>query len=302
MRDRASRSWLWIRRLVAPRLAVVLGGGAALGAVEAGAIETFRRRGLAPDLLVGTSIGAVNAAFWAFHPEVDANERMLRLWTQADRSAMLPDHRIAMLARLVQGSPHLTTQSGVARFVRAAGLEDALIEESRVPLAVVTADADTGERVVLRRGPLLPALLASTAIPVLYPPVEIDGRRLMDGGVVANCDIEAAVESGMTDVLVVDVVGDRPATSQSLAEVGEQVLRTMLRRQTDLTVLGLRGRARIAVLRPDLGAGPRLSDFSRTTELYRSGRDAAETFLAAPGPLRRWRGIAVGGGSVHSGR
>lgn len=279
---------LLVRRLLRPRLAVVLGGGAALGAVEAGAIETFRRWGLAPDLLVGTSVGAINAAYWAFDAEPARPDRLLRLWAGAGRSTMLPDHLLRMFVRLAYGGPALTGQSGVALLVRAAGLQDARIEESRIPLAVVTTDVESGERVVLRRGPLLPAVLASAAIPVLYPAVEVAGRRLMDGGVVASCDVDAAVESGMTDVLVVDIVGDRPATGDSLSDAADRALRTMLRRQTDLVVRSLRGRARIAVLRPSLPAGARLGDFSRTRQLYRIGLDAAEAFLARSAQFRRW--------------
>lgn len=284
--------WLTIRGLLRPRLAVVLGGGAALGAVEAGAIETFRRRGLVPDLLVGTSVGAINAAFWAFDAGPPNSHGLWRLWSLADRSTMLPDHPIAMLGRLARARSALTGQGGVARIVRAAGLEDAAIEESRIPLAVAATDADTGERLLLRRGPLLPALLASAAIPVLYPAVRIDGRRLMDGGVVANCDVDAAVESGMTDVLVVDAMGEAPEAGESLWDVGDRVLRVMLRRQTDLAVRALRGRARIRVLRPVLPVGVRLDDFSRTAELYRTGRDAAEEFLAGTNRFRRWQARA----------
>ncbi len=271
------RPWGWRPRWLRPRLAVVLGGGAALGALEVGVIETLSRHGIVPDLLVGTSIGGINAAFWAFNPEPAG--RLLELWLSAGRSTMFPDHAISMLGRVARSSDHLTSQSGVARVVRAAGLDEVAIEESRIPLAVTAADADHGDRVVLRRGPLLPALLASSAIPVLFPAVEIGGRRLMDGGAVANCDVEAAVEAGMTDVLVVDVMGEGPATGESILDVGDRVVRIVLRRQTDLAVQAHRGRARIAVLRPRLDVATRVGDFDRTLDLYRLGRDAAEAFL-----------------------
>ncbi len=272
------RPWGWRPRWLRPRLAAVLGGGAALGALEAGVIETLARHGIVPDLLVGTSIGAINAAFWAFNPEPEAG-RLLELWLSAGRSTMFPDHAISMLGRVARSSDHLTSQNGVARVVRAAGLDEVAIEESRIPLAVTAADPDHGDRVILRRGPLLPALLASTAIPVLFPAVEIGGRRLMDGGAVANCDVEAAVEAGMTDVLVVDVMGEGPAAGESIWDVGDRVVRIVLRRQTDLVVQAHRGRARIAVLRPRLDVATRVGDFDRTLDLYRLGRDAAEAFL-----------------------
>jgi predicted acylesterase/phospholipase RssA len=80
----------WVRP---PRLAVVLGGGASLGAFEVGVIDVLARRGIVPDLLVGTSIGAVNAAFWALHPSPDVGARLLEFWLDCDRSTMIPTAR-----------------------------------------------------------------------------------------------------------------------------------------------------------------------------------------------------------------
>ncbi len=293
---------LWARP---PRLAVVLGGGASLGAFEVGVIDVLARRGIVPDLLVGTSIGAVNAAYWALHPSPDVADRLLDLWLECDRSTLIPDGPVPIVSRLVQRKRYLTTQSGIARAVGRGIPAGVAIEDAAVPLAIVATDADRGSRVVLRRGELLQAVLASTAIPVLFPPVLVDGRRLVDGGLVANCDVETAVEERMTDVLLVDVIGDGVAEGEPrLWDVGMNAVGLMLRRQTDLAVRACAPRARIALLRPRLAARPGPGDFGMTAQLYQWGREATAAFLAArlrgarrlrPGPFEP----AVGGEQVR---
>lgn len=281
----------WPAWLIKPRLAVVLGGGATAGAFEVGVIDVLARRGIVPDLLVGTSIGAVNAAFWALNPTPDAGERLLELWLQTNRSVMFPDGPLPMVGRLLQRKGHLTTQQGLERLLRRTLPETATIESARVPLAIVAADADHGRRVVLRTGRLIPAVLASSAIPGLWPPMEVGGQRLVDGGVVGNCDVQAAVEAGMTDVLVVDVMGDglhRPA--MDVGEVLERSIAALARRQTELGVLAFGKDARIAVLRPILASRPRFGDFSLTRPLFEAGRESTEAFLARHlGPRRSMR-------------
>jgi NTE family protein len=274
------------------RLGVVLGGGAALGAFQVGVMDVLVRRRVVPDLLVGTSIGAINAAFWAFDPEARTADRLLDAWTSSGRSTMLPDGHLRVAGRVALGRNHLTTQQGLDRTLRRTTPRGAGIEDAAISLAVVATDAASGERVVMRRGPLHQALLASAAIPVLFPPVEVGGRRLVDGGVVANCDVEAAVEAGMSDVLVVDVIGQRPPAGESLLEVGEWTTLAALRRQTDLAVQAQRGRARIAVLRPALEGRLSFTGFDRTLDLYRAGRQAAEAFLSEH--LRRGRRVRPG--------
>ncbi len=281
----------WPAWLIKPRLAVVLGGGATTGAFEVGAIDVLARRGIVPDLLVGTSIGAVNAAYWALNPDPRAGERLLELWLQSNRSTMFPDGPLPMVGRLLQRKGHLATQQGLDRLLRRTLPESATIESCRVPLAIVAADADQGRRVVLKRGRLIPAVLASSAIPGLWPPMEVDGQSLVDGGVVANCDVQAAVEEGMTDVLVVDVMGDGlHRSAMDVGEVLERAIAALARRQTELSVLAFGKVARIAVLRPILASRPRFGDFSLTLPLFKAGQGAMEAFLAKHlGPRRSLR-------------
>ena len=269
---------LWPPWLVRPRLAVVLGGGATLGAFEVGVIEGLARRAIVPDMLIGTSAGAINAAYWAFDQSAGAGERLLKFWLEANRSTMFPDGALPMFGRLMQGSDHLTTQSGLRRLLLRALPADAVIEGASIRLAIVATDADTGSREALRRGPLHQAVLASSAIPGLFPAVQVGNRKFVDGGISANCDIETAVDMGATDVMVVDVMGDGPLTF-SVTDVLERSLGIVLRKQTDLTAQVFEQRARIAVLRPELAMRPHAWDFRLTQVLFEWGREAAGAFL-----------------------
>ena len=266
--------------LVRPRLAVVLGGGATLGAFEVGVIDGLARRAIVPDMLIGTSAGAINAAYWAFDQSAGAGERLLKFWLEANRSTMFPDRALPMLGRFMQGRDHLTTQSGLRRLLLRALPADAVIEGASIPLAIVATDADTGFREALRRGPLHQAVLASSAIPGLFPAVHVGARKFVDGGISANCDIETAVDMGATDVMVVDVMGDGPLTSTySVADVLERSLGIVLRKQTDLSAQVFRQRARIAILRPELVMRPHAWDFRLTQVLFEWGCEAAGAFL-----------------------
>jgi NTE family protein len=281
--------WPWW--IAKPRLGVVLGGGATLGAFEVGVIDVMARRGIVPDFIVGTSVGAINAAFWATNPDPSAGERLLQLWMECSGSTMFPDGPIPMVGRLFQRKNHLTTQRGLAATLRRGLLEGATIERSKVPLAIVATDALRGERVVLRRGRLLPAVLASAAIPGLWPAVEIDGRRLIDGGLVSNCDLQAAVDARMTDIIVVDVMGDGfHSRSLDVGQVLEAALGITARRQTELAIKAFGRGVRVAVLRRNVAGGPRFGDFSHTRFLFEDGQHAADAFLARHlGPRRSVR-------------
>lgn len=266
-----------------PRLAVVLSGGAMLGAFEVGVIDVLARRGLTPDLLVGTSVGAVNAAYWALNPGPDVGEKLYQAWLDMDRRAVFPRNPWPAVQGLLRGRNHLLTSNGLLQVLeRNLGVEPRRkLEESAVPVVVVAADAATGEKVQLRQGDAITAILASAAIPGIWPPVERDGRLLIDGGVVANLDLETALEAGATDLIAVDLIGPThgPAATH-LLNVVQRTINFTLRRQTDLALLAFRARARLALMRPVYHWSAGLGAPGEITALFEMGRAAAEELVA----------------------
>lgn len=185
-------------------MAFVLGGGGKWGAVEVGMLDALVAHGIVPDLIVGCSIGAINGAAFATQPDGAGVERLRRYWLDAGNAGML-DTAISDRVRAVFGRrSHLfnTDQLGTAI---AALLEAETFAELRVPFQCVAASIEHAAEHWFDRGPLLPALLASCAIPVLFPAVAVDGEHFYDGGLVNSIPIDRAVQLGATTVYVLQV-------------------------------------------------------------------------------------------------
>ena len=182
--------------------AFVLSGGASLGAVQVGMLQALAAAGVwPPDLLVGTSVGALNAAFVAGHPSVDDLDELASIWRAMRRRDVFPARPLGGFVGFAGRSDHLVSPDGL-RLLLETYLTFAALEEASIPLHVVATEVTSGREVVLSRGPALPALLASTAIPGVFPPQVIDGRSLFDGGVANNTPISSAVTLGADTVYV----------------------------------------------------------------------------------------------------
>ncbi len=261
--------------------AVVLGGGGGLGAFEIGVIDAMARNDLRPDLLVGSSVGALNGAFWALAPSRNVGVELLQAWLDADRAALFSERPWRWLRRLLTRHDHLFGHSAESNLISRHFGPQTRIEETSIPLAIVATELSSGSPLVLRTGNLATALLASIAIPGLFAPVEVDGRLLVDGGVVANCYLEVVAETGLSRAVVVDPIGSYyDGIRRDIVSEFEHAVAISLRRQTDLAIRALGDRMQIALLRPQLKWTPQLLDFSHTRELFEMGRASTEQYLA----------------------
>jgi NTE family protein len=182
------------------RLAFVLAGGGSLGAVQAGMLAELAANGVVPDFVVGVSAGALNAAFYAHAPDAATIENMIALWTRT-RTRDVLGLSFGTLLGLLGLREHLVHADGLRRML-AAELGYRRVEDTRLPLHIVATDAISGEEVLLDRGDVIEAVLASTAIPGVFPPVDVGGRRLVDGVVAAGTPIATAVRLGATRIVV----------------------------------------------------------------------------------------------------
>jgi NTE family protein len=196
--------------------AIVLGGGAARGAMQVGAMRALLEAGIIPDLLVGTSIGAVNAvglALWGLNR--NGIEALERAYQEIAESKLMDPHLSRVALRALLGRPDTEASRRVAQMLIAKGVtQDICFEQvSGVRVAVIGADLDTGLPVIYGRDPsqsILDGLLASIAVPPWFAPFEKDGRTIVDGGIVSNLPIEAAVTLGATDIIALDLDDPRP--------------------------------------------------------------------------------------------
>jgi NTE family protein len=267
------------RRLAGRRLAIVLSGGATRGAFQVGVIDVFARHGILPDLLVGTSVGAINAAYWAFHPGEEVGPRLLEVWQDAARARVLPDRPLRIVGNLIGSRLH--ERSSLARILqRELPSPTSTIESARLPLHVVACNLRAGVATDFDRGPALTALLASAAVPGVFPPVIVDGEPYVDGGVVANCPVEVARRGGATDVFAIDLVGESSWVPGGGFGTLERAINVSLANQTRRELESLRATLRIALLRPKYDFASGFGDFSQTLLLYHHGQVAAERLLA----------------------
>jgi NTE family protein len=190
----------------APRTAFVLAGGAALGAMQAGMLQALFERGITPDLLVGTSVGALNAAFLASRPPTVATARELAaIWRDLSRGDVLPFSPATLIRGLAGRRSHLVSDRKL-RQLAARHLQFESLEQAGIPLNLVAFDLLAGHEVLLSEGPVVDAVLAASAIPGVLPPVPWQGRLLADGGMANNTPISHAVRLGANRVYVLPTV------------------------------------------------------------------------------------------------
>ena len=185
-----------------PTTAFVLSGGASLGALQVGMLHALYERGIVPDLLVATSLGALNAAFVASRPQTVTTARELgRVWRNLEREDIFPVSMSALIGGVCGPRNHLVPDRGLRRLVRRQlELED--LAGAAVPLHLVAFDLVAGRELLLSEGPALEAVVAAASIPGVFPPVEIGERCLIDGGVVNSTPISHAVELGAERIFV----------------------------------------------------------------------------------------------------
>lgn len=197
----------WLHRLAfrrRERIAFVFSGGGPLGALQVGALQALFDHGVTPDLAVGTSVGALNATFVAFDPTTEGVARLEAIWRGLGDGDLFPGGRFkASWARMLVRGNRVFENSGIRRLVESR-LGPATFEEAQIPLAVITTDLETGAEKVFSSGEVLEPLVASTAMPGIFPPVEIDGRMYIDGGVANNVPIAPAVSLGARTIYVMD--------------------------------------------------------------------------------------------------
>ena len=276
-----------------PKTAFVLSGGASLGAVQAGMIRALYEREVAPDLIIGTSVGAVNGAFIASRPPAPQTaDELATVWRGIGRRQVFPVNPLSGFFGFFGARDHLVSDSGLRNLIE-KHLEFAALGEARIPFHVITTDLLSGRELRLSRGDALEAVLASAAIPGVFPAVDWDERKLIDGGVSNNTPIVDAIELGAERIYVLPT-----GNACDLPEAPRGAL-AMLLHAMSLLVMGrllmevelLRGRAELIVLPPPCPLTIAPIDFSHADELIRRGYEDAGRYLdaaeagQAPAPL-----------------
>lgn len=269
------------------RVAFVFSGGASLGAAQAGMLQALYEEGICPDLLVGTSAGAINAAFVASRPTTVQTARDLQqLWRGVRRCQIFPTNPLSAGLGMFGLRDH-SVSSGSLRRLLARHIEMERLEDASVGLHVLAADLMNGEEALLSNGPAIDAVLASAAIPGVFPGVRCGSRVLVDGGIVNNVPISHAVELGADQVYVLMAVGTgalrrtpRTAVGSAIAAVSHAITRRFaedVARYADVVDLKILQAPRVEDIMP--------TDFRHADELIAHGLRAARTSLARRGKV-----------------
>jgi NTE family protein len=264
-----------------PKTAFVLSGGAALGAIQVGMLRALYERGIEPDLIVGTSVGAVNGAFIASRPFTPATaDELAEVWHRIGRGQVFPLNPLAGFLGFFGARRHLVPERGL-RDLLVEHLEFDRLEQARVPFHVITTDVLNGSEVRLSRGPTLDAVMASAAIPGIFPPVDWGHRHLMDGGIANHAPLSDALELGAERVYVLSTGIACDLTEPPHGALGMLLhsMSLLLMRRLQVEVELLADRAELIVLPPPCPPGASPIDFSRSDDLVQRGLEESTTFL-----------------------
>ncbi len=269
------------------RWAFVLAGGGSLGAVEVGMLHALLAAGIEPNLVVGASVGAVNGAYLAGAPDRAGVERLGNIWRGMRRSSVFPAAAGRSLLALLGRAQSLVSPAPLRRLL-AEHLPMRRLEDAAVPCHLVATDLLLGTEVVLSRGDSVTAVLASAAIPGVFPPVEWEGRRLVDGGVSSNTPVAAAVALGASRILVlptgVPCALEHPPPSA--LGVALQALNLLIARQLVVDVERFRGQVELRVVPPLCPLARSAYDFRGTEALIDSVTASTAAWLDAGGLVR----------------
>lgn len=293
--------------------AFVLSSGGARGAVQVGSLKALLAHGVTPDVIVGTSIGSWNGAVLAMEPNENGVEKLEKVWRglstsrillgwephlPTSASAFAGAYAVAAIRRVTLGYPSLYGDAGLRQLFK-EHLADKRFEDTQVPLRVIASNLSSGGIRVFGRGRMELALLASAAIPGIFPPVRIGGEIYVDGGALESSSLDVAIEMGARRIFVIDAGyevtpeleeelqaliqraarGARQPTAHALAVILERTATMMGRFQLDRALARAPEGIEIHVLRPSSTMNEAALDFDHAAKWIDLAYEQARAYL-----------------------
>jgi NTE family protein len=270
------------RRSRSPEVAFVFPSGGSSGAAQVGILRSLLETGIHPDVVVGSSVGALNAAFFAMDPTTARADRLATIWQGLTREDVFGRNRYGTLARVLLRQDHIYTPAAlralIARFCTLTELAD-----TTIPVHVVTTDLDNGVARWWEAGPAQDILYASSCLPGLFPPAVLAGHRHVDGGVLEPAPVQHAVDLDASTVYVLgEVVGPEDEQPRRLTALDVLIRSFAISRYARLpepSALARAGQRVITVPGADT-TDIEITDFSQTARIIEESRDRSRDFLA----------------------
>lgn len=274
-------------------IAFVLSGAGNRGPLEVGALRALLEQGIQPDLLVGTSAGAINASYLAaWGASVETTHKMEAMWASVNADDVYPEDLLQIVWRVKSKANSIFTNKGMRKM-----LEKALppgvttFGQLKIKLYTTATDLRTSRLVLfgdVAQAPIVDAVMASAAIPAVHPPVVYHDLQLVDGGVVANAAASVAMDRGANILYVINAGygGEQIKPAEGVIEVVMNTLNTMLSQSLLEDIDRARRDPKVDLHHIHLSGFGDLSprDFSKCSAMVKSGYDAAKAYLAVPAP------------------
>ena len=265
------------------KTAFVFAGGGSFGAIQVGMMLSLARNGIGADMVVGSSVGALNGAFYAGDPTPGGVERLAEIWRGLQRNDVFPLSWKTLLG-FIWRRDFLIPHDGIRKLV-----DDHIpyrnLEDARLPVHIVTTDIITGDSVVFSEGSAAEAIVASTAIPGAFSPVHYKDHFLADGALSSNTPVRIAVKSGARRLIIMPTghacANDAPPVG-ALANA-LHALTLLISRQLVSELENLGPEIEYFVVPPLCPLVGSPYDFSRTAEHIERARLATDDWLAKGG-------------------
>jgi NTE family protein len=272
------------------KLAFALSGGGSRGALQVGAMYALLEYGLQPDLLIGVSIGAANAAFVAMNGfSRDSLDRLTAAWHSAGASDLMPTNYLWLTMRAMFNRSSSDPSHRVRDFFIRQGLTPDLgfTDVTHPRLVIVSADLNTGKPILHGTMPddkILDAVLLSSTLPPWFMPVRNQDRYLMDGAVVSNLPVEPAINLGATEIVALDLIDLRETVASGNGVRGffSRLIYSVGKRQSDLEMELAEARGIPLLYLCLTGEMPtQIWDFTHTDDLITQGYDITRQMIEA---------------------
>ena len=274
-------------------IAFVLSGAGSRGPLQVGALQALLEAEIKPDFVVGTSAGAVNASYVASRGLTgEALTTMHAQWKRVKFDAVYPGGLLGAAWRLIRNSQSLYPNDGLRKLIE-SGLPKGVttFQNLQLPLYVTAVDIVSGKLFLFGedpRAPIVDAVLASSSIPGIHPPVEYHDLQLVDGGVLANVAASVAMNKGALQIYALNAghAGEKAKEIKGVVDVLNWTITTMMAQSLMEDIARAEAETTIdlhhIVLRPSKPVP--FGDFSRADELALNGYETTKAYLAAPRP------------------
>lgn len=265
-----------------PERVFVFPSGGSGGATQVGILRALLETGIYPDAVVGSSVGALNAAFLAIDPTAARADELAAIWAGITRGDVFGRNRYGTVYRLARRHDHIYTplalRALITRFCAVSDLAD-----TKIPVHVVTTDLDHGVARWWASGPAHEILYASACLPGLFPPAVLSGHRHVDGGVLEPAPVGYAVDLDPAEVYVLgEVVGPDADAARRLTALDVLIRSFAISRYARLPEPSMMARLgqRVITVPGASTAGIEITNFSHTSRLIRDSYERAAGFLA----------------------